>query len=111
MATVMLKRIRADRFSGSIPAGMGRLFIESICFRLKQPKSKHPNKPMKNIKQKLGLAAALLAGSLAVASADPVVFNVNMSVQSALGNFNAGNGDGVRVLRSEERRVGKECRS
>src|ERR1039457_1674641 len=98
MATVMLKRIRADRFSGSIPAGMGRLFIESICFRLKQPKSKHPNKPMKNIKQKLGLAAAWLAGSLAVASADPVVFNVNMSVQSALGNFNAGNGDGVRVL-------------
>lgn len=53
---------------------------------------------MRNIKQKLGLAAALLAGSLASASADPVVFNVNMSVQSALGNFNAANGDGVRVL-------------
>jgi hypothetical protein len=53
---------------------------------------------MKNIKLKTGLAAILLAGSLAVASADPVVFNVNMSVQSALGNFNPGNGDGVRVL-------------
>lgn len=53
---------------------------------------------MKNIKQKLGLAAALLAGSVAVATADPVVFNVNMSVQSALGNFNAGNGDTVRLL-------------
>jgi hypothetical protein len=53
---------------------------------------------MKNIKQKLGVAAALLAGSLAIASADPVVFNLNMSVQSALGNFNAANGDGVRVM-------------
>ena len=53
---------------------------------------------MKNNTQKLGLAAALLAGSLALAAADPVIFNVNMSVQSALGNFNAGNGDTVRVL-------------
>ncbi len=53
---------------------------------------------MKNLKQKLGLAAALLAGSLTIVSADPVVFNVNMSVQSALGYFNPGNGDTVRVL-------------
>jgi len=53
---------------------------------------------MKGIKQKLSLAAAVWAGSLAVASADPVVFNVNMSVQTALGNFNAGNGDSVWVL-------------
>ena len=73
-------------------------FIEIIGFQLQQPKSKHPNKTMKNIKQKLGLVAALLAGSLAVTSADPVVFNVNMSVQSALGYFNPGNGDTVRVL-------------
>lgn len=53
---------------------------------------------MNNSKQKLGLAAVLLAASLLVATADPVVFNVNMSVQSALGYFNPGNGDGVRVL-------------
>ena len=53
---------------------------------------------MKNIKQKLGVAGAVLAGSLAIASADPVVFNVNMSVQTALGSFNAGNGDTVWVL-------------
>ena len=53
---------------------------------------------MKRIKQKLGLAAALVAGSVAVATADPVVFNVNMSVQAALGNFNAASGAGVRLL-------------
>jgi len=53
---------------------------------------------MNYIKKKLGLSAVLLAASLAVASADPVVFNVDMSVQSALGNFNVGNGDTVRVL-------------
>lgn len=53
---------------------------------------------MKNNKQKLGLAAAVLAGSLVGALADPVEFNVNMSVQTALGNFNAGSGDSVWVL-------------
>lgn len=47
--------------------------------------------------QKLSLAI-LLAGVWSAAFADPVVFNVNLSVQTALGNFNAGNGDGVRVL-------------
>ena len=52
---------------------------------------------MNLIKHKLG-TAMLLAGSLTIASADPVVFNVNMSVQSALGYFNAGNGDTVRLL-------------
>jgi len=51
---------------------------------------------MNRITQKLTLAAAL-AGSLTIASADPVVFNVNLSVQTALGNFNAGNGDTVAV--------------
>lgn len=52
---------------------------------------------MKQIRPQLALAAAALAGSLTIASADPVVFNVNMSVQTALGNFNAGNGDIVAV--------------
>ena len=42
--------------------------------------------------------AVLLAGTGFSVVADPVVFNVNMSVQAALGNFNPGNGDGVRVL-------------
>jgi hypothetical protein len=72
--------------------------LKPIAFAHNNQKTKRPDKPMKNIKQKLGLAAALLAASLAVATADPVVFNVNMSVQAALGNFSAGNGDGVRVL-------------
>jgi len=53
---------------------------------------------MKSLRHPLILAAAALAGTLAIASADPVVFNVNMSVQTALGNFNAGNGDTVRLL-------------
>jgi hypothetical protein len=80
-------------------AGMERRFIETDCFPPKQPKNKHPpNKSMKNIKHKTVLAAALLAGSLAIASAVPVVFNVNMSVQNALGNFHPDSGDGVRVL-------------
>jgi hypothetical protein len=52
---------------------------------------------MKQIKLKL-VVAAWLAGSLAIASADPVVFSVNMSVQSALGNFHANNGDNVRLM-------------
>lgn len=52
---------------------------------------------MKTYIKSLATLAATF-GTIAIASADPVVFNVNMSVQAALGNFNPGNGDGVRVL-------------
>ncbi|MGO9585250.1 MAG: hypothetical protein ACLP2Y_03435 [Limisphaerales bacterium] len=50
-----------------------------------------------NITMKLTLAAGLFLGPIITASADPVVFNVNMSVQTDLGNFNPGNGDTVLV--------------
>ena len=50
-----------------------------------------------NITMKLTIAAGLFLGPVFVASADPVVFNVNMSVQTALGNFHVGNGDTVLV--------------
>ncbi len=45
----------------------------------------------------LGLLASILLGAAASASAAPVTFNVNMSVQAALGNFNPANGDTVLV--------------
>jgi hypothetical protein len=47
--------------------------------------------------QKLGLAL-LLAGAGITAIADPVVFNVDMSVQIAKSRFNPGNGDVVQVV-------------
>jgi len=50
-----------------------------------------------NITMKLTITAGLFLGPIIAASADPVVFNVNMSVQTALGNFNVGNGDTVLV--------------
>jgi hypothetical protein len=43
------------------------------------------------------IAAGLLFGSTLAATAVPVVFEVNLSVQTALGNFNVGNGDTVLV--------------
>lgn len=43
------------------------------------------------------IVAGLLFGSVSVANADPVIFNVNMSVQTALGNFHVANGDTVLV--------------
>jgi hypothetical protein len=97
MATDTSKRIPARKSDGSILAGMERPFIEGFL-RLKSYKPNTPREPMKNTKQTLGRAAAVLAGSLAIASADPVVFNVNMSVQTALGYFNTNNGDTVWVL-------------
>jgi len=43
------------------------------------------------------LAAGLLFGALLTAPAVPVTFRINLSVQTALGNFTAGNGDTVLV--------------
>lgn len=52
---------------------------------------------MKQITHFLTPAGGILLGSVALALADPVTFQVNMSVQTALGNFNAGNGDTLLV--------------
>lgn len=49
---------------------------------------------MKTIVKSL-LVSTVLFCAVAVTSADPVVFNVNMSVQQADGNFNPANGDSV----------------
>jgi hypothetical protein len=46
---------------------------------------------------KHALVAGLLLGSVFVASADPVVFNINLSIQTALGKFKVGNGDTVML--------------
>jgi hypothetical protein len=50
-----------------------------------------------NITMKLTIAGGLFLGPIITASADPVIFNINMSVQTALGNFHVGNGDTVLV--------------
>ena len=51
---------------------------------------------MKTILKSLATLAVLFCAVI-VAVADPVVFNVNMSVQAADGNFNPANGDNVLV--------------
>ena len=46
---------------------------------------------------RLGLWAGLVLGSIFIASAVPVTFQVNMEIQTTLGNFNAGAGHTVEV--------------
>jgi hypothetical protein len=52
---------------------------------------------MKTHVKRCGLLSALFLGSALAASAVPVTYQVNLSVQAALGNFNPGNGDTVLV--------------
>jgi hypothetical protein len=52
---------------------------------------------MKNLTKILGATAGLLLAVHPQAWADEVTFQVNMSVQTALGNFTVGNGDTVLV--------------
>jgi hypothetical protein len=46
---------------------------------------------------RLGLSTALVLGSALIAPAAPVTFQVNMEIQTTLGNFNAGAGHTVEV--------------